>query len=40
MPKIPRVVILRAKERKAVEDFVRHGKKSARALTRAARYCC
>jgi putative transposase len=34
MPKIPRVVILRAKERKAVEDFVRHGKKSVRALTR------
>jgi putative transposase len=35
MPRIQRDVSLTAKERKALEDFVRHGKKSARAITRA-----
>lgn len=35
MPTKPRVVSLNKKERKALEEFVRHGKKSARAITRA-----
>ena len=35
MPKPQRVVTFTAKGRKALEDFVRHGKKSARAITRA-----
>jgi len=35
MPRKQRVVTLTAKERKALEDFVSHGKKSARAITRA-----
>src|SRR4051812_48217999 len=35
MPMKPRVVTLTQRERKALEDFVGHGKKSARAITRA-----
>ena len=35
MPTKPRVVTLTQRERKALEDFVGHGKKSARAITRA-----
>ena len=35
MPTKPQVVTLTAKERKALEGFVRHGTKSARAITRA-----
>lgn len=35
MPTKPRVVTLPKGERKALEDFVSHGKKSARAITRA-----
>jgi len=35
MPRKQRVVTVTAKERKALEDFVGHGKKSARAITRA-----
>jgi len=35
MPTKPRVVTLTPKERKALEDFVARGKKSARAITRA-----
>src|SRR5712671_5792451 len=35
MPRIRRVVRLTKAERKALENFVAHGKKSARAITRA-----
>ena len=35
MPTKQRVVIFTQRERKTLEDFVRHGKKSARAITRA-----
>jgi putative transposase len=35
MPTKQRVVTLTTRERKALEDFVGHGKKSARAITRA-----
>jgi transposase len=35
MPTKQRAVTLKEKERKALEEFVRHGKKSARAITRA-----
>ena len=35
MPTKPRVATLTQRERKALEDFVGHGKKSARAITRA-----
>jgi hypothetical protein len=35
MPTKPRVVTLTQRERKALEDFVGHGTKSARAITRA-----
>jgi transposase len=35
MPRKQRIVTLTAKERKALEGFVGHGKKSARAITRA-----
>ena len=35
MPTKQRVVTLTQRERKALEDFVSHGKKSARAITRA-----
>jgi len=35
MPRTQRFVTLTAKERKALEGFVSHGKKSARAITRA-----